>query len=84
MSTIKDNKTPINADEMIFKVQISLTSSDKKMHMLVYDKIKNYMYQAPVTPDVKQVMGNRIKAYFYGTIVNSKIQLGEEAPAQDW
>ncbi len=69
---------------MIFKLQVSLSSSDGKNHMLVYNKDKTIRYQSIATQDVLKTMNNRPKVYFEGDIVNKKIVISKELTDQNW
>jgi hypothetical protein len=69
---------------MIFKVQISLTSSDDEPYMLIYNKSKKIFYQDILDPIVKNLMNGKEKAYFKGTLVGTQIHLMDEVEPQKW
>ena len=55
--------------------------------MLIYDEDRNYHYMTSKPHEVKPVLkllGQKPKAYFEAEIVNTRLQIGAEAPEQDW
>mgnify|MGYP001612226102 FL=1 len=81
---------------MILKVQLSIATSmdaDGKRHrqVLVYDKSKEFLVQAREDSfyGIKEIMGDRLRAYFEAKVVNDKdgnpcIVFGEMLPDQSW
>ena len=69
---------------MIVKVQRSLEITATKAQMLIYDKTRKHQYQNDLTEEVKQLLGDRLKAYFNAELKNKNFILGEEVPIQNW
>jgi hypothetical protein len=69
---------------MIVKVQISLFSTEEGPQMLIYNKDKSVWYEDAAPDTLMMVMGSSNKKYFYAEIVDTKIQLGRPAKAQNW
>lgn len=69
---------------MIVKVQQSLFTNEEEPQMLIYNKSKSVFYQAPLIPEVKELLGDRPKAYFKAKLVDSLIELHEEIKPQKW
>lgn len=68
---------------MIVKVQQSLFSSGEPT-MLVYNESRTVMYEAPLPLDVKELLGERPKAYFKAKLVGTIVELGKEISAKNW
>jgi len=74
-----------HADGMVFKVQISLASSDNKRHLLIYNKGKSILYQQELTKELEKSLGTEIKAFWFGYVsAEKRIVLTSKAPMQDW
>lgn len=76
---------------MIFKVQQSQFTNAPKPQMFIYDKSRDYQYQADLTTDVKELLGDRPKTYFDGKLIPNEdnpetfeIALFNEVEEQDW
>jgi hypothetical protein len=70
---------------MIVKVQAPL--DDPGAPVLVYDEKREWqgaMAMAALPGAVRQALGRYPKAYFYATLVGTKIAFGAQAPEQDW
>jgi hypothetical protein len=73
------------AKSMIVKVQLAIVSSSEQQTMLVYNQGRAYMFEGPVTEDVKKLMGRRYKKYFHSHLDGEGcIVLDKEAPTQLW
>jgi hypothetical protein len=71
----------------VFKVQRSFATNENEQQVLIYNQDRTARWQCGVSeaPDVVELLGDELKAYFYGEVVNTKIELsGEEAPEQYW
>lgn len=69
----------------VVKVQLSLHTNMPQRQMLVYDHDSRLTFQGDATKDVKRLMGERPKAFFWATINRSRqLELHEEAPWQTW
>lgn len=70
----------------IFKVQVSLIGSSPTKMVLAYNKDRSLQTEVPLTEDIKEMMGDFAKKFYYGTVVDDNIVLegDEEAPWQDW
>ena len=75
---------------MIVKVQRSIVTGFPKPVVLVYNKSRAYMFQGPLTKDVRKLLGKRFKAFFHATATKNPdgktytFVLGTEAPWQSW
>ena len=76
---------------MIVKVQISQASSDGLVHMLVYDKAREHIYEDEATQEVLDLMGDKKKAFFQARMIDDPEQVGKkkivlksEVPEQEW
>jgi hypothetical protein len=72
---------------MIVKIQQSLFSSDGVTSVMVYDENRDYHYMTSKKKEVEPIiklLGKRPKAYFEAELVNTRLQIGAEAPEQDW
>lgn len=72
---------------IVVKVQQSLNSSDKKKHVLVYDKARLLFFESEdpgiVTPLVEK-LGDTPKKYFTAKIQGQELKIFEEIKNQDW
>ncbi|MEK6880731.1 MAG: hypothetical protein AABY22_14025 [Nanoarchaeota archaeon] len=69
---------------MIFKVQQSITTNRKKQQVLIYNKDKSIMWEGDMPKDVKKALGDRLKAYFYGELIRTKINVNPNYEYEDW
>ena len=71
---------------MIVKIQISLMTTEKQKTMLIYNRSRSVLYQAPADKDVLEIMKGRPKAYF-NAIINKAtkfIEIQNEVNDQLW
>lgn len=69
---------------MIVKVQLSLYPPGGSS-VYIYDENREVAVIEATSPELRQRMGERIRAYFHATVADNKLELGEEAPWQeDW
>jgi hypothetical protein len=73
---------PKPTDQQVFKIQVSLDGSK----YLIYNHDQSMMYQGALTKAIKQLMGKRLKAYYFGTWdpTTGKIGIDEQAEPQPW
>ena len=72
---------------IIFKVQISLGSSDGVVSVLVYNKDQSLSYWGPAPKEIFELMGDEKKGFFMGWYdkKKKKIELTDEkASWQSW
>ena len=69
---------------MIFKVQRSLMPPDADC--LVYNEDRSIQGQFPVGDDIREAMGEDMKAYFVGTYRDrdGKVELSHRTDEQNW
>lgn len=78
------------ADKMeIFKIQMPLSSNDTNPPALIYNEDRSIQGHIEITPELKEAMDSRPKAFFYGerfTNDNGELAMGwrQEAPWQEW
>lgn len=75
--------------KIIVKVQQSLSPGPQQM--LIYDPTREFMYEGPLSPEVKEMLNGRAKAYYMAELVPNKkpkgtfrIAIIEEAEEQSW
>lgn len=68
----------------IFKVQLSISSSSPRQQVFIYNETRSLLWEGNAGSDIKKKIGGRLKAFFYGTIKDTLIVLGDEALWQDW
>ena len=69
---------------MIVKVQLPLASNDAEPKALVYNKGRSHQFLLPITKDLKEMMGDDVKAYFDADYEEGKIELYKKVEPQDW
>jgi hypothetical protein len=70
---------------MIVKVQTPLGSSDPKGgKALVYNEGRSFERFIPITSKLVSRMAGDPKRFFYATLNGEHLELGEQAPWQDW
>lgn len=52
--------------------------------MLIYDEEREIFYQAEATEEVLKLMDGRPKIFVYTELVDTKVQIVNEAPWQHW
>ena len=68
---------------MIIKVQISVLSSAERV--LIYDKHRRFTYEGEATPEIKELLAGRPKAFFHAMIDDQKrFEIDGEALWQEW
>ena len=69
---------------MIIKIQKSIASSEGPQ-VLIYDKEKTFVYEQLMCCRIAKLFKNgEIKIFHHAKIVDTKIDIGKRAPAQDW
>lgn len=72
---------------MIFKVQVSLATSDGSVRILVYDREQAVTYEDEVSGEhpVLWLMAGRLRAFFRGHVRrDGQISLDDEVPDEEW
>lgn len=76
---------------MIVKIQASQYTTAGQQQMLIYNEDRSFQMQEPITKEIKDALGNRVKAYFIAEIIdadsltkNPEIVIIEETITQDW
>lgn len=71
---------------LIVKVQRSLASSDGNSAALIYNRTMSVYHFAPMTEDVRALLGPKLKVYVWADIVDGgkTLRLDRPAPVQDW
>jgi len=70
---------------VIVKVQVSLSTTQDKQHMLlVYNIDKSIYYDGEADPEVLALMEDRAKVYFESNISGTNIALDHEVPDPGW
>lgn len=70
--------------EGIMKIQLPLASSPGSPNLaLAYDRKRKHMRQIPVEEVVEKMQGES-KKFFHCKVFELKIEIGDEAPHQDW
>jgi hypothetical protein len=59
-------------------VQVSLSTSNGGT--LIYNQDRSVFYETTTTPEIRELMKGKIKAFFYAKMVGTRIQLEEKAP----
>jgi len=75
---------PGQEDLIIFKVQISEASSDNKTYIRFYNEDRSIDFEQLLTKELKRAFRNKPKSFYYGKVVDTKIQIIKEAEWQDW
>jgi hypothetical protein len=57
--------------EMIFKLQQSIQTSDGIRKMLIYNEDKSIYYEAPITDEIRELMGDNLKIFVKGRLQKS-------------
>lgn len=69
----------------VVKVQLSLETTAEKRQVLVYDNEGRIApYQADADEALLTIMAGRPKAFFFATLDNGTLSIGDEAPWEDW
>lgn len=65
----------------MFKVQVSITSSEPVQQCLIYNRDKSIMGQFDVTPEIRDLMAGRLKIYVMGHIdEKGQVVMSSEVP----
>lgn len=69
----------------IFKVQLSIASSDGQETILIYNEDKSVMHEQAATKEVVALMQDNLKMYLWGKVHPAgKLELFGAAPEQPW
>jgi hypothetical protein len=69
---------------MIVKIQASQYTTAGQQQMLIYNEDSSFQMQEPITKEIKEALGNRVKAYFIAEIIDNELVIIEETITQDW
>jgi len=69
---------------MIVKVQASLFTTQATRRALIYDEDRVHMYEGELTEAVESILDGRPKAFFFAKLIGTTIEIGAEAPWQEW
>lgn len=70
---------------MIIKVQQTVRTNHRRPQVLAYNEDRSLMFVGDLTQDVAEVLGRRLKVFFYADIDDDgRFLLNEEAPWQHW
>jgi hypothetical protein len=71
--------------QFIVKVQMPIASNHDEPEVMVYNEDRSVMQQFPLSDDLREIMGEELKKYFYAhTGMDGFLHLDGEAPAQEW
>lgn len=72
--------------KQIFKVQLSLATSDGQETVLIYNEDRSIMHQEKASKELAATMQNDPKMFFWGIIhpQTGKLELLGAAPEQPW
>jgi hypothetical protein len=69
---------------MILKIQVSIGVNGFQ-RMLAHDEKRTVQFEAPLSEEVKMLMGGRQKMYFHARYKGkNELAIGEIAPPQEW
>jgi hypothetical protein len=68
----------------IVKVQVSIVTGAQKKQVLVYNEDRSLTFQDDASRGLIRRMGGSPKQYFWATLRDAEIHLGEAAPWQEW
>lgn len=69
---------------MIVKLQWPLMTNEDTPKVLAYNKIRSFNAQIPITPELKQLFGVKLKIYVEANLINGELQIVERVKDQDW
>jgi hypothetical protein len=68
----------------IVKIQVNLLGEDGPRMLQVTNEDDTLHWEGSLAEEVERLLGDRDRAYFYARVINSQLQLGQEAPVQKW
>ena len=69
---------------MIVKVQLSLTTSEECQQVCIYNEDESVFWMGDASKELIKEMKGEFKQFRYAEIIDSKIDIQEEAPWQEW
>jgi hypothetical protein len=72
------------AAEVIVKVHIPVQVEPPARRMTIYNEDRSLYFEGPVDEDTGAIMQGATKKFFYATIKDGALALGEPAPDQEW
>ena len=70
--------------KIIFKVQISLFTSEAKPQVMIYNEDRSIEGQFLLVKEIKQLARGRAKFFVYGEMIETEVNILGEAPWQEW
>ncbi len=82
----KLNKGPAGNSEHIVKVQLGINvPHGKQRQVLIYNEDKSLYYEGDIPPDVLELMGDQLKAFFHASLdEKGMVSLDRQAEWEDW
>lgn len=70
----------------IFKIQVSVSTTEARQQCLVYNKSRSIIGKFPVDKELKKLMGKDLKKYVYGRPDDrtGRLVIDGDAPWQNW
>lgn len=59
-------------------------TNEKNPQVLIYDESREHLYQGDLTDDVKEMLGDKSKAYYNAEIRGTEFTIFNEVEQQDW
>lgn len=69
---------------MIVKVQLSLSTSHPTRRVLIYNEDESVLWEGAASEELIEEMDGEPKQFRYAEIINTKIDIQEQAPWQAW
>lgn len=69
---------------MIFKVQISIQTTEAKRQILIYNRDKNIIHQMDTNGRLESILGEELKIYMHGYVRNGIIHLVKRVRDRNW
>lgn len=69
---------------MIVKLQLPLSSTTANPGVLAYDKSRKFMVEIPVSPELKELFGPKVKIYCEAHVEKDKLVVDSKVADQSW
>lgn len=71
---------------MIVKIQQSLSTSDRKLHVLLYNEDRSFMqeFDGQLAKTLTKALEGAAKGFFEVTIVHDSLSIGEQVEDPGW
>ena len=70
--------------KIIFKIQISLFTTEGHIQVMVYNEDRSIQGQFDMSKEIKQMAKGRKKFFVYGEMIGTEVNILSEAPWQNW